>query len=353
MPQKTSISSSYKTRPIIITIIGGIGMLLLAIYFLRISMISLYPQLIGIILGLLFGSISVYCFYALLKLEKLELSDEKLIIKTLIETHKKTIYLKDITYYEIHKTPKIRQEELTIFTASDSYKLASSNFQNYTDLKAILAKDKTLRTTEKKEIDLRKFAKYLGLGLILLSSFILYKLQAKHKELQTIIKIEDLIFIEVTVRDKFQIKESKNARKITIPTNEYPHLIFEFPRNNFTNNENKAFVAEIKQNDLLEMAILKTEYDKKIKQTLPLTFWEKTVNFPFIYVYGIRSVKYEKEFLSIASLNARRTKEATSTSFWGFIVFMALLFCIGSFLVLISSTSKMWNRFPPKNDHHV
>src|SRR5262245_56914224 len=111
------IRSEPKLSSILILLVGGIGGLLRGYHFLSQALVPEYPQLFELVVGAASGGTGAAALLALLFYEKLELDTEKLGVRSIFNTTKKTIYIKDIVRYSesVTRNRAGQAESLTVF----------------------------------------------------------------------------------------------------------------------------------------------------------------------------------------------------------------------------------------------
>ncbi|WP_298782719.1 hypothetical protein [uncultured Polaribacter sp.] len=171
MKQKEFIKSQIKISNILILLLGGIICTFLGIK-LTISAVEK--------LGILFVSIpflfmGIASIYYLINYDILEITKEKLILKSLFGFEKKSIYLSEIkSYNEIKKqNAKFKNEieymewkDLTLFGENFRIKISSSSYGNYPELRKALIKGKKRNIKSENEWH-RKNTLYFGIGFLI------------------------------------------------------------------------------------------------------------------------------------------------------------------------------------------
>jgi len=332
MKAKKTIKSRFKVSTILILLIGGLGMIFIGYYLTTISLNSEYPQIAGLILGGLIGLIGIFSLLSLLRLETLELDSERLVVKSILQYPKKTIYLREIvSYKEIEKENKSGiWFDLTIFTQTENYKISSSAISNYQQFKAILTKGKP-RNIHSEKLLRYKVIKYFGIAFVIIGSLFLYGLWNVYKKKDEVTLAKQLTTIRVTITDEIKISKSKSSRSVKIKTEEYPAFIFELSANSFYASNAKQFVANVNRSDTIEIDILTDTYEKKLIKSKPPTFWDKTVNYNFISIYGLRD--FNQNYLTLHDLNNKKKSDSTSWGFWIFVLFGLGLTSSGIYLL--------------------
>jgi len=337
MKIEETLKSTLKISTILILVFGGMGMLFLGYYLITISLDTEYPQIPGLILGCFFGLVGLISLLSLLILETLELDNEKLVVRSLLKFPKKTIYLQEIvSYSETEKEIKSgKLFNLTIFTQTETYTIYSDAISNYHEFKPILTKGKP-RNTHLEDLWQYKKIKYFGIAFIIIGSLFLYGFWNIYNNKDKVILPEELTTMKITVTNKLEIHKSKSSRWVKIKTKEYPSFIFKLSANNFLASDAQQFVTNVRKGDIIEMDILTDTYEKKLTKSKQLTFWDKTVNYNLISVYGIRDIN--QSYLTLKALNIRHKSVSTSLAFW--LLVLVVLGIISSGIYLLSKNSK-------------
>ena len=124
------IETTTKISTLIVLILGAIGFNFLSYYLTSHALRSEYPQMAGLVLGLLFGVLGLGSFFSIWQLKKYDFDGEKLTVKSIFNTSKKIIYVRDIkSYNEIEKENKSGTwKDLTIFKKSSAMSVALPTF---------------------------------------------------------------------------------------------------------------------------------------------------------------------------------------------------------------------------------
>src|SRR5690606_8811060 len=143
---KTIIKSQLNYFSFLTILLGGIGIGFLSIYFIKKENEIGYQLFIGIILLI----IGIYFIYRALITDIIELTKKELIFKSIFGRTKKTIPLSELnSFNEIRKyNAKYKSEpgymewsDLTLFTKDKNYKISSTTYLNYEQLKKKITKD--------------------------------------------------------------------------------------------------------------------------------------------------------------------------------------------------------------------
>jgi hypothetical protein len=171
MKRHEFIKSEIKIVNILILLIGGIVFTFFGIKF-TISALEKLGILFVSIPFLFFGIASIYY---LINYNILEIGNEKLIIKSLFGFKKKSINLSEIKFYnEIkkenakykHEVGHMKWKDLTLFGENFKYKISSTSYHNYPELKRALTRGKQRNTKSEKEWQ-RKNSLYYGIGFLI------------------------------------------------------------------------------------------------------------------------------------------------------------------------------------------
>lgn len=287
----------------LIYLLGGLGMFLVCYYLISYALKDPYPQIAGIILGCFFGLIGLLCLNAIYSLESILIYSDHIKFKSIFGNTKKVIYLKDITTWtEIEKESKYSKwTELTIYTERNKFKLSSSIYNNYPQLKSFLVKGKT-RDLQIQNSWFRLNILYFTIGFIILGCFFIYKAYHIYLNKDNEIKYSELHTITDVITNKAEIqKGSKGSRLIRIKLKSYPSFSFNIGGNGYLATYSSDYVANVNIGDTLNVDIMKDEYQMKISKENQLGFLDKSVNYSFISVYGLRD--RNRTYLTLSDLN--------------------------------------------------
>lgn len=300
-----------------ILLFGGMGMIFGCYKLILISLNEEYPQILGLIIGGILGIIGTLSIYSIYKLDKLFIFKEYLEIKSIFGNTKRIIHLdKIITWTEIEKRNKyLTWTDLTLYTEQNKYKFTSSYYNNYTEIKNVLVKGKP-RDSQKQNNWQRRNNFYYAIGFSILGSLFLYgavrqfqkkDIEINSSQLQT---ITDKIISEPTI-----YKGSKGSRSIKIKLNSFPTFRFEISGYGYQACYAGDYIENVKLGDTIKLDILKDQYKMKLSKEKPLGFWDKSINYSQISVYGLRFKNYT--YLDLNDYN----KEIRNQSPFGIWVF--------------------------------
>lgn len=315
MNKPINIETKTKFSTLIILILGGIGFCFLSFYLTSISLEAEYPQIAGLILGLFFGAFGLLSIFSIWQLKKYDFDGEKLIVKSIFNTPKKVIYVRDIkSYKEIEKENKSgKWKDLTIFTDRQKEKISSSTISNYFQLKSALTKG-LIRDEYSESLWLYKVNKRFGIGFIIIGLLFSFGMLNVYLKKDIEIQSNQLTTLTGTISETPKIDRRKSSRWINLKLVEYPKFNFKISGIRFHAAYSNAIVAELKASNQIELDILKDTYDKKISRTKELTFIDKTVNYNQITVNGLR--KDDRVYLRLENINTEQKEDSTGLGFW-------------------------------------
>ena len=214
MKKNEFIKSELKTSNILILLIGGIASTFFGVKFT----ISALEKLGILFVSIPFFFLFIASIYHLINYNILIITENKLVIKTLIGITKKTINLSEIlSYNEIEKqNAKYKYEighmkwkDLTLFGENFKYKISSSSYNNYVELRKALIKGKKRNTRSENEWQ-RKNSLYYGIGFLIFGIIISIWLERISKDLNE--KLLSLAFSSLfTIYGIYLIWKNKKA----------------------------------------------------------------------------------------------------------------------------------------------
>lgn len=332
MNEKINIESNIKYSTLIILILGGIGFSFLSYYLTSKSLEADYPQIAGLILGLFFGVFGLLSIISIWQLNKYEFDGERLIVKSIFNTPKTTIYTNSIrSYNEIDKENKhIKWKDLTIFTDRHKIKISSSTISNYHKLKSALTKG-IERDEHSEKLWLYKVNKRYGVGFIiigLLFSIGMLNIYSNHnKEITS----DEISIIIGTVSDTLEIDRKNSSKWINLKIKEHPEYVFEISGIRFEASLSNEIVNEIFPGDKIKLSILTDTYQKKITKTKELTFIDKSVNYHFITTNGLS--KDGKDYLLLETINQEHKIDSKGWGFWVLLLVGVSILSSGVYLI--------------------
>ncbi len=273
------------------------------IFCFMIAFRDVYPELLIITVGLIVFAIGFALIYTLDPLDRLEIYKDRLEIKSMFGKNKLTIYRDEITAWtEVESNSKnISWLELTLYTQEKKYLISGNIYKNYEPIKEELIKGKE-RDVEI-EIQIRKkraktlAALFISVGIIFLFIFF-YQFMSKNKALTPadITTLKEVITSDVRIT-----KGSKGSRSICLDLMHYPDFNFEINNTTFKATAADDFVANVRTGDTIEVEIATDEYQMKLTKEKELGFFDKTVNYRTIAIYGLRDKN--RAYLLLAGYN--------------------------------------------------
>ena len=339
MNTKTLVSQTKRSN-IIILIVGGIGALLIGSNLIKSSLQDEYPQLVGLILGLICVLMGLLSLVGLFFIEKVVLKKNELLILSFGGRMKKKIHLTEIeSYKEIEKESKSSKwKELTVFTKKSKYTIYSHTFSNYEDFKKVLTNGKKKNEFAEK-LWQYKITKRNGIGFLIGGILFLLIFGNVHIKKNQEVQIEDLSTISGTVLEKIEIKQSgkrNRNRSIELKLKEYPKFIFKIRSIGLRATNTYSLISNVEVGEKLELDILTDQYQKKITKEFPLNFWDKSINYRWITIYGISDEI--NDYFSLRNFNRIRTEDSNSLSM--FLLFGFSFFLIGYGIYMILKNKK-------------
>jgi hypothetical protein len=174
--KRKDIISKPKISSILILILGGI----LGIVLGTVLVLKGAEKQILLILGIPFIGLGIYSIYWIINFDILKITDRKLILKSITGITKKTIPLAELqSYTEIEKQNAqyksevgyMKWKDLTLIGENFSYKLSSTSYTNYEELRNELIKGlkRNIKAEDKWN---NNNLTYIGVGVILFGLFI-------------------------------------------------------------------------------------------------------------------------------------------------------------------------------------
>ncbi len=266
-----------------------------------------YPDMMSIIISCVTIGMAVFCAGYFSKFRKLHIHDGQLDIQDILG-RAKTLYLREIKgWIAIDKADKYQKwQELTIYTDNSKYTIPSSLYNNYETLKQALTKGKARDTHKEFEIKYRKAIitdlAVIGLGL-LFAGIGHAAYSSTHKG------PVPLAVLKGTIANQPHItKGSKGSRYLDIKLAEYPDFEFSISGKEYRKTYANDYVDYKHIGDTILLSIEQDTYKKKITEEKPLSFFDKTMHYYNIAVYGLQDSR--KVFLS----SEHRNEEDSSNS---------------------------------------
>ncbi|POY35000.1 hypothetical protein C3K47_17230 [Solitalea longa] len=254
----------------------------------------------------LFGLVSIG---SILWVDNLEIYADKLIVKSILGYIKKTIYFEEIkSWTEIDKKNKyLTWTDLTIYTEETRYKITSNAYHNYYLIRSYLINGKQ-RDLEGEKNWQKRNNLYYSIGSSLIGALLFYGAYNSYLKKDKQLSYNELSKISSVIINQPEItKGSKGSKSIKIKLKDYPNFDFDINGVAFSSTYVDDYINYVNTGDTLNVYILKDEYLKKITKEKKLNFFDKTVNYQFISVYGLTDA--QKIYLSLSSYNETNQKD--------------------------------------------
>ncbi len=176
---------------------------------------------------------------------------------------------------------------LTVFAGNDSYKLKNTDFADYDFLKENITKGKTqIEPKLNKTALLIACTFFLFIG-ILSTGFACYSYWVKDNKLA----VNDVATVGGIIVNPVRISNTggeSSRNYIRVILYQYPDFIFDIYDVAYRVTNRRAYLEYVKPGDSVYLDVLADVYKKKITGQMPLGFFDKTVNYKKISVYGLR-----------------------------------------------------------------
>ena len=139
--------------------------------------------------------------------------------------------------------------------------------------------------------------------------------------------IRDREWVTSRITNEVKIhKGSKNSRSIKLKIADYPDFSFDLDGIAYSVTDKEAFVEDFVEGDNIQMQIAKDQYHKKLTREWELDFWDKSVNYRLISIYGLRG--NGKDYLTLTDINEAKQADG-KLGFWLLLAFATFIFGAG------------------------
>lgn len=305
--------NSFKSYLFILSL-GGIGCMV-ASYFLTQNALNapnfqLWPLMISIFFGVM-GALAIGAIY---KLDTLHIY-HRLEIVSIFGGIKNVIYIREITSWtEIYKENKNdKWQELTIYTDSTKYKIASSFYKNYSSIKNQLVKGRP-RNTEKEHKYYRRLLLINAIVTLLVGFAFLYGAYTSCLPNEYLIKSNELTAITGTVANELEIKKGRKGRRsVNIKIAPYQDYKFYLSGSAYKAAYTQDFVNTVMIGDTITININKKDYEETIVVKNKLEGTEGSMKDSYISVYGLKD-NYDT-YLTLEDYN-KEEESQREMGFW-------------------------------------
>jgi len=307
-------------------LIFGIVVLIGFFYLLSVVFDKTYPQFIEVLFAFLTGFLGVYLIYAYLEKRSIHLYENYISFRYGFLLQRIEVRNDDIlSWAEIAKSHKTEKwNELTIFTATRSYNFQSNHYGGYDLLKENIIKDKA-QDLDYEENQKAATKRKVGLILIIIGSILLFISFQSEVNITKYIDNSQMVQTDQIVTSGLKIKRHKGSASIDLKFKEHPEFDFYLDAHAFPGNAD-TFIDDVNYGDTLTVSILKQDFEKRIAQTKPLTFYDKSFNYYTIHLYSISH--NGKSYLSVEDIEKFK-QENNKSGFWICLSFGLLLFLTG------------------------
>lgn len=232
----------------------------------------------------------IWCLYLITGLDRLEITEDELIVKWFWGARRKMILLEDIQWYAEVETKNKSDVTYTliIYAPRKKYTISSFWYDNYRTLKSALIKHARLNRDKKRQLQKKKSrltAWAMVTGSLLVMGLALSAYYGKPAPVATS-SFSDVITSEPRIS-----KGSKGSRWINLYLAKYPEFEFEIAGDNYKNMYVNDYLANVRPGHTLYVDVATTDYEMKLAKTMEPVFWVKHNNYGTINIYGLRDNK--------------------------------------------------------------
>jgi hypothetical protein len=116
---------------------------------------------------------------------------------------------------------------------------------------------------------------------------------------------EQLTSIEGVITTKPKIKRRDNS--ISFELSQYPNFTFQISGKIYFATHTEDFVSNVNAKDTIAIDILTDDYEKKLTRDKEMNYLDKSINYRFISIYGLRANGYT--FLSLKDYNKEKKSD--------------------------------------------
>jgi hypothetical protein len=125
-------------------------------------------------------------------------------------------------------------------------------------------------------------------------------------------------------------KGSKNARSIKLKLADYPGFTFDLDGVAYTVTDKYSFVKDLVQGDMVQVQMTKEQFHKKLTKEWELDFWDKSINYRIISIYGLRGKG--RNYLALQDYNKAKLANR-KLGFWLLLAFATFIFGAGIYML--------------------
>ena len=137
-------------------------------------------------------------------------------------------------------------------------------------------------------------------------------------------------------------KGSKNSKSIKLSLAEYPEFSFDLDGVAYSSTDKKAFINDHETGDKINVLITTEIYEKKLTKERDLAFWDKTNNYKFISIYGLKDDN--RAYLTLDTYNKAKLSDS-KLGVWFSLIISVFIFGAGIY------TLREWQKLKRKDAH--
>jgi hypothetical protein len=307
-------------------------------WFLLKDNLKPYPQLPALIIGGFFGiigllSVGVGIILAFWGTYKVEVFPDSISIRTISGYRNADYALSDVVGLSVvdKKHNNSKWQLLTIVFRDRKLKISSQEFRKFDalrdQLQGLLPKLKEVEDVPQQKISRDHIVYFVFAALLFCGALKFYSNK------QDVILPRHLITIKDVLTNEAEISHgAKGSSSIYVHLKSYPDFSFSLSGVGLVATNSYRYVSNVKKGDTLWLDILESEYKSKLTKEMPISYMDRSVNYHFIGIYGLRDK--EHTYLELSDFN----KGSSEHNEVGIFIFL-----VGTFLVTVLGIRK-YNR---------
>ena len=251
-----------------------------------------YIQLNQVCAGLVFFLLGGFLFYSVKRMVSYRLYEDRLEVISVAGNMTKTIWLNTITSWcetEIKNNSKM----LALYMGDERYTISSRGMgADYTILKDKVTGGKQQMPWQANAALQMRIAYGMLLAGICCFAFSYSKYQVRNTEVHA----QDVTIIRGVILNPVAVSRTggRSSRDyIRIILSSYPEFQFTIDYSAYRATRHSDYVNDVQRADSLYLDILTEDYEKKLTKEKPLSFFDKTIDYRRIDVYGLRDAHHE------------------------------------------------------------
>ncbi len=264
-------------------------------------------QLEWIFFGGVVGLFGLWILSKLFEFDTIEIYSGEVRIISIFGHTKKVIKRQEIVkWYEIEKSNQsMKWKVLTVLTDKEHFKVNSSFYHNYQEIKILLIENSQEDSTKqnkyqrKHELILSSFFFLLAFFLVFLTFSSIYSLNKEihQSELET---LKEMIVLDASIG-------KGKGRSLNLKLKDFSEFEFTISGINFNAAKPEKFISEFKKGDTLDIDILREDYLTRFTKQKEPSFLDKSVNYYFVTFYGLRDKN--NNYLTLKEINFESKKD--------------------------------------------